>query len=130
MACSQQEFDGNLWFFAANDSPAVASIEANPEVCLVYAQSSQADFVSVSGAGLVVTNIAKKQQMWNSIVQAWFPQGASSGSIVLIRIAVDHAEYWDARGSKLMRLTSNIKTSKAASVLLDVPRVAQHEFTM
>jgi general stress protein 26 len=130
LACSQQEFDGDLWFFVANDSPAMASIEANPEVCLVYGYSSQADLVSVSGPGFVVTNIAKKQQLWNPIVQAWFPQGASSGNVVLVRVTVNHAEYWDARSNKLVHLSRKAQAAKTPSALVDIAHTAQHEFTL
>lgn len=110
LATSQQEFDGNLWFFVANDSPAIANIEADPEVCLVYTQAAQADVVSVSGSALVVTNIAQKQQLWNSAAQAWFPQGPRAGDLVLIRIVVERAEYWDVRTKQLVRFSAKSKT--------------------
>lgn len=110
VASSQQEYDGNLWFFVSNDSPAIANVECDPQVCLVYTQVAQADVVSVSGSALVVTNIAQKQQLWNPVAQAWFPQGPTAGSLVLLRVAVERAEYWDARSNRLVRFSTKSKT--------------------
>lgn len=121
LTSSQQQFDGNLWFFIANDSPAVANIEAEPQVCVVYPQAPThiacADVVSVSGAALIVTNIAQKQRLWNPVVQACFPQGPQAGNLVLIRIAVEYADYWDAQLHKLVRLSMH---ADAPHTALDV----------
>jgi general stress protein 26 len=106
MTSVQKEFDGSLWFFASAQSPAVAAIAGHADVCLAYADADAADFVSISGTASVEHEIARKQALWNPIVQAWFPQGAESSDVVLIRVAANHAEYWDANSSKLVELYS------------------------
>lgn len=106
MTTVQKDFDGTLWFFAPTDSAAVTAIHSYPEVCLAYADSKDADFVSVSGNGSIESDSAIKQKLWNPMLQAWFPQGPQSSDVVLIRIDANHAEYWDSNSNKLVQLYS------------------------
>jgi general stress protein 26 len=54
------------------------------------------------------------------MVQAWFPQGPDADSVVLIRVRVDHAEYWDGeywdgQDNKLVQLISVFKGGTGAA---------------
>src|SRR3712207_7360015 len=44
---------------------------------------------------VVVDDPAKKRELWNSAVEAWFPQGPDDDSVVLLKVEADSAEYWD-----------------------------------
>jgi general stress protein 26 len=100
----QKEFDGTLWFFVSRTSSVVAAVNRNPQVCLAYADTGDADFVTVSGAAAVVDDVAQKQSLWNSMVQAWFPAGPESPAVVLVKVAAESAEYWDSTSNKLVQL--------------------------
>jgi general stress protein 26 len=52
----------------------------------------------------VIADVAKKQELWNAGVQAWFPEGATSPLNVLTAVTPDHAEYWDSSSSRLVQL--------------------------
>jgi len=104
MTTLKREFDGTLWFFAKADSAAVTSLSAHPQVCLSYSDSDNLDFVCVAGPAVAVTEVAKKRELWNPAVQAWFPEGAESPLNVLIKVTPDHAEYWDSKSNKLVQL--------------------------
>lgn len=104
MTTIDHEFDGSLWFFAAYHSAAATALTAHPQVCLSYGDSANADFVCVAGVGSVVTEVAKKKELWNSMVQVWFPEGPESPRTVLIKVVADHAEYWDSTSNKLVQL--------------------------
>jgi general stress protein 26 len=104
MTTVNREFDGTLWFFAKADSASVAALRTHPEVCLSYSDPGSVEFVSAAGPGVVITDVAKKQELWNAGVQAWFPEGAMSPLNVLISVTPDHAEYWDSSDSKLVQL--------------------------
>lgn len=106
LTASQEHYDGNLWFFSLAESAAVADIDREPQVCVLYSRPTQADVISISGSALVVTQIAQKQRLWNAVAQAAFPQGPTCGSLVLLRIAVEQARYWDAHTNKLVRLSA------------------------
>ncbi len=108
MAVQEAEFDGDLWFFAKRDSREVAQITARPAVGV--ALSSSSSWVSVSGDAEIVHDQAKAKQLWNSAVEAWFPEGPEDENIVLIKVHADGAEYWDSAGSRLTTLLSYAKS--------------------
>jgi general stress protein 26 len=105
MTTIQNRFDGSLWFFAKAGTDIVRAVGANPRVSLSYGDSKHADFVAVSGTAKIVTEIAKKQELWTAAVEAWLPEGAEAPSVVLVDVEADHGEYWDS-ASKLVQLFS------------------------
>jgi general stress protein 26 len=109
MTTIDREYDDSLWFFARADSTLAAALTRHPQVCLSYADSGAADFVCVAGAAEIVSDTAKKKALWNSMVQAWFPEGSESSYVVLIKVNADHAEFWDSTSSKLVQLFSVAK---------------------
>jgi general stress protein 26 len=99
MTLQEVEFDGDLWFFAERDSQPVEHITASPEVNVGV--GSGGTWVSLTGDAVVVADVAKKRELWNSAVEAWFPQGPDDDSVVLIKVEANSAEYWDAPGGRL-----------------------------
>jgi general stress protein 26 len=99
MTLQEVEFDGDLWFFAERDSNPVKHIAASPEVNL--GAGSGGNWVSLSGEAEVVEDVAKKRELWNDAVEAWFPQGPDDDGVVLIKVHADSAEYWDTPGGRL-----------------------------
>ena len=57
----------------------------------------------------MVEDTAKKRELWNSGVEAWFPQGPDDASVVLIKVDADSAEYWDTPGGRLATAYSFVK---------------------
>ena len=107
MALQQVEFDGDLWFFASRSSRKVAHLTADPQVNVATVGSSS--WVSLTGHALVVDDPAKKQELWNSVVEAWFPDGPDHPDVVLIKVAAASAEYWDSPGGRVASLISFAK---------------------
>jgi general stress protein 26 len=108
MAMQEVEFDGDLWFFASRSSRKVAHIAANPQVNV--ATSGGSSWVSLTGHAVVIDAVAKKKQLWNAVVEAWFPDGPEDPDVVLLRVEAASAEYWDSPGG---RLASAISFAKA-----------------
>jgi general stress protein 26 len=88
-----------LWFFALADSLKVAEIAREPHVNLAYAAPGRNTYVSVSGRARVVDNRAKVRELWNPVLTAFFPEGPEDRNLVLLRVDVDGAEYWDGPGT-------------------------------
>jgi general stress protein 26 len=109
MTTIDRDFDDTLWFFARADSIVAGDLARQPQVCLSYAESSGPDFVCVAGPAEVVTDVAKKKDLWNASVDAWMPEGADSPAVVLLKVSPNHAEYWDSKSSKLVQLFSMAK---------------------
>jgi general stress protein 26 len=107
MTLQEAEFDGDLWFFAERDSNPVRHIAASPEVNL--GAGSGGSWVSLTGDAEVVEDAARKRELWNSAVEARFPQGPDDDSVVLIKVHADSAEYWDSPG----RLATLLSFAKA-----------------
>jgi len=108
MAVQEAEFDGDLWFFAQRDSHQVAYIRRQAEVGVALASTDS--WVSVAGTAEVVEDRDKARQLWNSGVEAWFPDGPDDPAIVLIKVHADGAEYWDSPGSRVTTMLSYAKS--------------------
>ena len=104
MAQQQVEFDGDLWFFAERDSRKVRHLAANPHVAVTLGSGDT--WVSLNGTASVLTDAAKARELWNSVVEAWLPQGPGDPSTVLIKVAGETAEYWDTPGGRIATVLS------------------------
>jgi len=107
MTLQEVEFDGDLWFFAERGSRKMAHLAARPQVNV--AAGSGGTWVSLTGRATVVDDAAKKRELWNSAVEAWFPQGPDDDSVVLLKVEGESAEYWDSPGGRLATLISFAK---------------------
>jgi general stress protein 26 len=107
MALQEVEFDGDLWFFASRTSRKVAHLTANPQVNVVTIGSSS--WVSLTGHATVVDDLATKKELWNAVVEAWFPDGPEDPDVVLLRVDAASAEYWDSPGGRVASLISFAK---------------------
>ena len=108
MAHHLVEPDGDLWFFAERDSRVVEQITANPHVSLTL--TSNDTWISIDGDAGVVEHQAKKNELWNSWVEAWLPQGPDDPNVVLIKVDAHTAEYWDTPGGTVASLLSFAKS--------------------
>lgn len=102
----------NLWFFMSRRSEPVADFIEKPSVCAVYADPSTDSYVSVTGTATIVEDMAKKEQLWSKLVEAWFPGGVTDPDLALVRVEIAHANYWDVKESKVVQL---YKMAKAAA---------------
>jgi general stress protein 26 len=107
MALQEVEFDGDLWFFAERTSRKVAHISASPHVNVTVGSGST--WVSLTGSARVVEDAAKKRELWNSAVEAWFPGGPDDDAVVLLTVDADTAEYWDTPGGRVATVLSFAK---------------------
>ncbi|HEX3141830.1 MAG TPA: pyridoxamine 5'-phosphate oxidase family protein [Rhizobacter sp.] len=103
--------DASLWFFMPRSAEAVADIEADASVNVVYADPGADSYVSVSGTARVVDSLAKKEQLWNKFNEAWFPAGANDPELALVQVQITHANYWDVKSSKLVQLFAMAKAA-------------------
>jgi general stress protein 26 len=109
-------FDGSLWFFSADDAPKADELARNPQVGLSYAAPDKDLYVSVSGRAKVVRDREKIDELWNTFAEAWFPDGTDDPHLALIRVDVDHAQYWEDKKPKVLQLAEIL-----ISVVRDVP---------
>ena len=100
--------DGDVWFFIDTTSDQATHIRAEKRVNLAFSDGST--WLSVAGHGEVRTDPAKVQELWNPMVESWFPDGPDSPSVGLLLVGSDTAEYWDTPGG---RISSALAFAKA-----------------
>ncbi|HEY0426751.1 MAG TPA: pyridoxamine 5'-phosphate oxidase family protein [Pyrinomonadaceae bacterium] len=103
------EFDGDLWFFTSSETHKAEEIERDNRVNVSYGAPEDNKYVSVSGRGSIVKDQEKIDEYWNDILKAWFPEGKDSPDLVLLKVEVEQAEYWDAPSSKVAQALGFLK---------------------
>ncbi|MTD14649.1 pyridoxamine 5'-phosphate oxidase [Nakamurella sp. YIM 132087] len=104
MAVQEAEFDGDLWFFADENSDKIRDITAHPRVNVALANDSKNEWTSIAGTAEIVHDRAKAEQLWSKPLETWFPDGLDTPGLTLIKVQGDTAEYWDAPTSRIKLL--------------------------
>ena len=107
--------DSSLWFFMSRAGDPVADLLSDATVNVAYADTGKDSYVSVSGTARVVENLAKKEQLWNKLNEAWFPRGATDPDLALVQVQITHANYWDVKSNKLVQLFAMAKAAVTGS---------------
>jgi general stress protein 26 len=119
----QMDAQGCLWFFTRITSPKALEIASHREVNLSYSDPDRQDYVSVSGLAEFVRDRAQMRALWSASLEPWFPAGLDDPELVLLRVQVRQAEYWDAPQSKVQRLYGLAK----AVATRDATALGEHE---
>ena len=101
---SEDDDAGRLWFFASRQGEPVADIALDSQVNISYADPDRDAYVSVSGTAKVVEDMARKNALWSTFAEAWFPGGVTDPDLALIEVNVTGAELWDVNTNKAMQL--------------------------
>ena len=100
-----------LWFFLSLSSETAEDVRRDPRVNLAYASPGKDRYVSVSGSARFVDDPARKQALWSTATEAWFPNGVDDPDVGLLEVSIDGAEFWDVRTSKAMQLAKRAKSA-------------------
>ena len=71
LAVQEVKDDGDMWFFTSSETSQVAHVRADPRVNVSFGMNTE--WVSVAGTAGIVTDRQKIHDMWNQVVEAWFP---------------------------------------------------------
>lgn len=111
MGLQEADFDGDLWFFAYDDSAKAAQIRANPQVNVSFSDTGNHSWTSVAGRARIVHDRRKAEQLWSPTLTAWFPDGLETPGLTLIRIEADTAEYWEGPTSTVAWVAGNLRAA-------------------
>jgi general stress protein 26 len=103
MAVHIKDFDGTVWFLSPKASGKVREIQEDSHVALIFADPSNAKYISAKGRAHVNQDRAKIHELWNSMYKAWFPAGEDDPNIVVLRVDITEADYWEASASRVVR---------------------------
>jgi len=107
MTPQQVADDLQAWFFISRSSDQAKDLAARPRVNMAFDGSS--DWLSVAGSATLVDDRRLVQEMWNPVVEAWFPDGPQDPDVMLLRVDAESAEYWKAPGGRVASLLSYVK---------------------
>jgi general stress protein 26 len=95
--------NGALWFYASRSSQPI-SHETWPLVNVVYAHPGRQRYVCVCGRISEVDDAERRREVWSDGVRAYFKDGPDDADLVLLRVDVEHVDYWDGPSNVLTRL--------------------------
>ena len=104
MTSQQIDTQGQLWFFTSDESAFVKHLAAQPSVNVTFAEPDDSLYVSISGRAMLIRNREKTKELWNPMMELWFPGGLDDPHLALINVDIQSAEYWDATSSKMTQL--------------------------
>jgi general stress protein 26 len=113
MAPLEMDSHGALWFFTDKHSAKAKHLHV---INLAFSDEDNSTYVSICGRGDLVDDRAMIERMWTEFARPWFPDGADSPNLVLLKITPNTAEYWDAPNSKMVRMFA-----MAASIVTGKP---------
>ncbi|WP_460798153.1 pyridoxamine 5'-phosphate oxidase family protein [Microbacterium sp. GXF0217] len=108
LTVQEAEFDGDLWFLVSKLSSPVADLAADADANVSF--SSSDSWLSLSGTARLVDDRQKIEELWNPVVEAWFPEGQDDPSIGLLKFTADSVEYWDSPGGTIASAFSFVKS--------------------
>ena len=114
--------DDALWFFMSRSGDPVAEFKGDDQVNVSYANPGSDTYVSVSGVAEIVEDAGKKKALWNKGAEAWFKGGIDDPDLALVRVRIEHADYWDVKENKLVQLYKIAE----ASVTGKPPKMGEH----
>ena len=126
LTTQNKSFDegSKLYFFISRKSELAQRILQDGNVNVSYADPGDDSYVSVSGNGAIVDDMAKKEELFTTMAKAWFPAGVTDPDLALLVVTVGHAEYWDVTDSKMVQLA---KMAKAAITGEPPQKLGEHK---
>jgi len=91
-----------VWFLSDRRGHKDEELQRDPQSALVFADTSERDFLSVSGECEVVEDRARIDDLWHGGAAAWWPQGKGDPNIQVLRFLPESAEYWDGPGNSVL----------------------------
>jgi len=95
---------GVLWFLCSDHSEKAEAVRTSRQVNLSYADAASQRYVSVSGFCELVRDRAFARQLWRPEYAAWFRGGVDDPALILMKVDIQQAEYWDAAHARMVPL--------------------------
>lgn len=109
-----------LYFFVPRDGDIAKHVASDSSVNVAYANTDADSYVSVTGEASLLEDTAKKNELFNPAVKAWFPAGVTDPNLGLLAVKILDAEYWDVTDSKMVQLFKIAKAAVTGAPLKDL----------
>ena len=104
MASEPIDDSGAFWFLTGSNTEKVEAVRTIQRVNLAFLDHTADRYVSVSGFCELVRNGAKAKSLWKPEYKTWLPGGLEDPDLVLMKIVVQEAEYWDPSQGRMVEL--------------------------
>lgn len=99
----QLEGDQSVYFLTHESSEKVRQLSADARVNLALV-GTNGEYLSISGRAELSKNAALIEALWHPTYRAWFPAGRDDPDMVVLRVTIEHADYWETPTSRVVRL--------------------------
>lgn len=94
------DYDGDSWFFTTEDTGMVTDIMGDPIVGLTLTGDKgllgkPGIFIAIEARAELIRERAQFVAHWTKDLDRWFPQGADTPGLVLIKARASRIAYWD-----------------------------------
>ncbi|MGA9326696.1 MAG: pyridoxamine 5'-phosphate oxidase family protein [Salegentibacter sp.] len=103
MTTKKVDEEGNIWFLSALDSDHNGHIVSDPDVQLLYSDTSDMEFISIFGKASVNTDKEVLKDLYSKIDDAWF-NGVDDPNLAALVVSPKEAHYWDTKQNKYITL--------------------------
>jgi general stress protein 26 len=94
--------DCDLWLVSADDTHKTEEIERHRHVSLCCLRTRDRAFLSLSARARVERNPGEVRRLWQPSWKLWLgDEKPEDGGIVLLKLDVERAEYWEPEGGRL-----------------------------
>ena len=98
----QKLADCDLWFVTADDTHKTEEIDRHHQVNVCCLRTRDRAYLSISARARVDRNAGEVRRLWQPTWKLWFgDEKPEDGGIVLIKLDVERAEYWEPEGGRL-----------------------------
>jgi general stress protein 26 len=104
MAALKAALGEDLWFFTRASAPKTDEIRDHDRVNVTFSDGEADRYLSVSGRASIVRDPARIEELWSGRLKAWFPNGRKDPDLALLRVQIEHAEYWDSKKAAMVVL--------------------------
>lgn len=110
MYTSSVDDEGNLWFFTNEFSEKISELSKDNLVHLIYSHPVKNVYVDVKGTCSVIIDKTKMEELWDSKLQSWFPEGLDDARLCLVKVTTETALFWNHSSSKMGLLFHMIRS--------------------
>lgn len=93
-----------VWFFTNKNAPKVQDFQEDSSVNISYSDFRNHAYLSLKGKAKLIEDPELKDQLWDPILENWFPEGRNDRDVQMLKVTVEGAEYWDSDTSEMKNL--------------------------
>lgn len=110
MYTSLVDDEGNVWFFTNEFSEKINEVSKDNLVHLIYSHPVKNIYVDVKGTCSLIIDKKKMEELWEPVLEGWFPDGLTDNRLCLVKVATETAHFWNHSSSKMGLLFQMIRS--------------------